>query len=222
MVSPVVVYGCESWTIKKAECGRIDAFELWYWKRLLRVPWNAKRSNQSILKEINPKYSLGLMLKLKLQYFGHLMGRADSFEKILILWKVEGRRSRGQKMRWLDGIINSMEMRWEMAMDRETWNAAVRGIAKRTTGLSSWTTKLHLLLGFPGGPDSKVSAWLQMPFCRKWQPTPVLLPGKSLGRRSLVSYSPWDHTVGHNWAISLLSLRLCHFTREEETSSKRI
>ena len=167
------MYGCESWTIKKTECWRIDAFELWCWRRLLRVPWTARRSNQSILKEISPEYSLeGLMLKLKLQYFGHLMRRTDSLEKSLMLGNVEGGRRRGwQRMRWLDGLTDSMDMSLsefqELVMDREAWRAAVHGVGKDRTWLRDGT-ELNPLEGWLG--SQLVLLYCEIPPCAPGAP----------------------------------------------------
>ena len=216
MVFPVVIYGCESCTVKKAEHWKIDAFELWYWRRLLRVPWTARRSNQSILKEISPGCSLeGLMLKLKFQYFGHLMRKVDSLEKTLILGGIGGRRRRGwQRMRWLDGITDLMGMSLSkgrkgvppgVVMDREAWRAAIHGVTKSWTRLSDWTE-----LNWTEQPSLRLPRWLSgkesdynagetgfhpwvgmITWRRKWQPTPGFLPRKSHRQRSPAGYSPW-------------------------------
>ena len=183
MVFPVVMYGCESWTIKKAEHWRIDAFELWCWRRLLRVPCTARRSNQSILKEMSPGCSLeGLMLKLKLQYFGHLIQRADSLEKTLMLRKIEGGRRRGrQRIRWLDGITDSMDMSLgelqELVIDREAWHAAIHGVTKSRTWLSDWTELNWGVLS----PHERSALWPSSEALVHWPPSTGLLPRPVLG-----------------------------------------
>ena len=196
MVFPVVTYGCESWTIKQAQHQRIDAFELWCWRRLLKVPWTARRSNQSVLREINTEYSLeGLMLKLKLQYCGHLMRRTDSLEKSLVLGKIEGRRRRGrQRMRWLDGVTDAMNMNLGTNF-RRWWGTGRPGMLQSTGSRRiwhDWVTEQQQQMQEMQEIGGLI--WVgKIPWRRAWQPTPLLLPGKSHGQRSLEGYSPWGH-----------------------------
>ena len=212
MVFPVVMYGCESWTVKKAERRRIDDFELWCWRRLLRVPWTARRSNQSILKGICPGISLeGMTLKLKLQYFGYLMRKVDSLEKTLMLGGIGGRRRRGrQRMKWVDGITDSMDVSLselrELVIDRETWRAAIHGIAKRRTWLSDWTelnwSKWAFQLAqwwricLPVQDLQEMVVWSlgrEDPPEKGMATTPVFLPGESQGQRSPAGCGSWGH-----------------------------
>ena len=207
MVFPVVTYGCESWTIKTVESRRIDAFELWCWRRFLRVPWTARRSNQSILKEINPDYSLEeLMLKLKLQYFGHLMQRTDSLEKTLMLGNIEGRRSRWQRMRWLDGITDSMDMSlsrlWELVMDREAWRAAVHGVGNSWTWLSDQTDWIEITFSIPDTRSVSLYRTLSS------------LPLKTF---------PWSPLlVINNWSASQAGGKVCGNNKQERIKGLKL